>query len=76
MPGSKDIERRICRMLDMDEEELMAELVRSFNLADDCDERITGSLKEMMQELDRLILKIDRLEEEEPDINGWELYKE
>ena len=42
-------------MLDMDEEELMAELVRSFNLADDCDERITGSLKEMMQELDRLI---------------------
>jgi len=45
-------------------------------LADDCDQRITGSLKEMMQEVDRLLLKIDRLEEEEPDINDWELYKE
>jgi len=34
MPGSKDVEKRICRMLDMDEEELMAELERSFILSD------------------------------------------
>ena len=50
MPGSKDVEKRICRMLDMDEKELMAELERSFILSDDCDERIKTSLEEMMQE--------------------------
>ena len=72
MPGSKDVEKRICRMLDMDEEELMAELERSFNSSDGCDERIAGSLEEMMQEVDRLLLKIDQLEEKESDINDWE----
>lgn len=72
MPGSKDVEERICRMLDMDEKELMAELERSFNLSDDCDGRIRSSLEEMMQEVDRLLLKIDQLEEEESGISDWE----
>ncbi len=76
MPGSKDVEKRISRMLDMDEEELMAELERSFNLSDGCDERIAGSLEEMIQEVDRLLLKIDQLEEEEFDIHNWESNQE
>jgi len=75
MPGSKDVEKRICRMLDMDEEELMAELERSFILSDGCDERISSSLEDMMQEVDRLLLKLDELEEKEPDTGDGESYK-
>jgi len=76
MPGSKDVEKRICRMLDMDEKELMAELERSFILSDDCDERIKTSLEEMMQEVDRLLLKIDQLEDEDSEIGDWESNQE
>ncbi len=76
MPGSKDIEKRICRMLDMDEEELMAELERSFRLSDCCDERIQGCLEEMIAEVDRLLLKIDQLEEDESEIRDWESNQE
>ncbi len=76
MPGSKDVEKRICRMLEMDEEELMAELERSIILSDDCDERIKTSLEEMMQEVDRLLLKIDQLEEDESEISNWESNQE
>ncbi len=63
-------------MLDMDEKELMAELERSFILSDDCDERIKTSLEEMMQEVDRLLLKIDQLEEDESEISNWESNQE
>lgn len=63
-------------MLDMDEEELMAELESSFILSDDCDERIKTSLEEMMQEVDRLLLKIDQLEEDESEISNWESNQE
>ncbi len=63
-------------MLDMDEEELMAELERSFILSDDCDERIKTSLEEMMQEVDRLLLKIDQLEEDESEVCNWESNQE
>lgn len=63
-------------MLDMNEEELMAELERSFILSDDCDERIKTSLEEMMQEVDRLLLKIDQLEEDESEISNWESNQE
>lgn len=76
MADSKDVEKRICRMLDMDEEELMAELERSFILSDDCDERIKTSLEEMMQEVDRLLLKIDQLEEDESEVCNWESNQE
>ena len=75
MPGSKDVEMRICQMLQMDEKELMAELERSFNLSDNCDERIKSTLEEMMQEVDRLLLKIDELEENESDIKDCESNK-
>ena len=63
-------------MLDMDEKELMAELESSFILSDDCDERIKTSLEEMMQEVDRLLLKIDQLEEDESEISNWESNQE
>ena len=63
-------------MLDMDEEELMAELERSFILSDDCDERIKTSLEEMMQEVDRLLLKIEQLEDDESEISNWESNQE
>jgi len=63
-------------MLDMDEEELMAELERSFILSDDCDERIKTSLEEMMQEVDRLLFKIDQLEEDESEVCNWESNQE
>ena len=63
-------------MLDMDEEELMAELERSFILSDDCDERIKTSLEEMMQEVDRLLLMIDQLEEDESEVCNWESNQE
>ncbi len=75
MPGSKDVEMRICQMLQMDEKELMAELERSFNLSDNCDERIKSTLEEMIQEVDRLLLKIDELEENESDIKDCESNK-
>ena len=63
-------------MLDMNEEELMAELESSVILSDDCDERIKTSLEEMMQEVDRLLLKIDQLEEDESEISNWESNQE
>ena len=63
-------------MLDMDEEELMAELERSFILSDGCDERISSSLEDMMQEVDRLLLKLDELEENEPDTGDMESNQE
>jgi len=63
-------------MLDMNEEELMAELESSFILSDDCDERIKTSLEEMMQEVDRLLLKIDQLEEDESEVCNWESNQE
>ena len=59
-------------MLDMDEKELMAELERSFMLSDGCDERISNSLEDMMQEIDRLLIKLDELEENEPDTGDCE----
>ena len=62
-------------MFQMDEKELMAELERSFNISDNCDERITSTLEEMMQEVDRLLLKIDELEENESDIKDCESNK-
>jgi hypothetical protein len=54
----------------------MAELERSFILSDDCDERIKTSLEEMMQEVDRLLFKIDQLEDEDSEIGDWESNQE
>ncbi|MCK9440786.1 MAG: hypothetical protein M0Q13_05115 [Methanothrix sp.] len=64
MPDSKDVEKKICKMLDMGDEELLAEMERSFQLSDECHQRISDTLEEMMQEVDRLISRIDEIEDE------------
>jgi hypothetical protein len=64
MLDSKDVERRICEMLDMGDEELLAELERHFQLSDERHQRIDDALGEMMLEVDRLISRIDEIEDE------------
>jgi hypothetical protein len=73
MPGSKDAERRICEMLDMGDEQLMAELERSFLLSDERHQRISDTIEEMIQEVDELLLKVDEMECEELDESDREL---
>jgi hypothetical protein len=64
MPGSKDVERRIEELLDMGDEQLMAEMERSFLLSDERHQRISETLDEMIQEVDRLLFRIDDMEGE------------
>ena len=51
-------------MLDMGDEELLAELERSFLFSDERHQRISDTLEEMMLEVDRLISRIDEIEDE------------
>jgi hypothetical protein len=64
MLGSKDVEKEICKMLDMGDEKLLAELERSFCISDERHQRISNTLEEMMLEVDRLISRIDEIEDE------------
>ena len=64
MLGSKDVERKICEMLDMGDEQLMAEMEESFLLSDEHHQRISETLEEMVQEVDVLLLRMDEMEEE------------
>ena len=64
MPDAKDVEKRICELLDMDDEQLLAELERSLLLSDERHQRIDDTLEEMMMEVDRLISRIDEMEDE------------
>jgi len=64
MPDAKDVEIRICELLDMDDEQLLAELERSLLLSDERHQRIDDTLEEMMMEVDRLISRIDEMEDE------------
>jgi hypothetical protein len=64
MPGSKDVEKEICKMLDMGDEELLAELEKSFCISDERHQRISDTLEEIMLEVDRLISRIDETEDE------------
>ena len=63
MPDSKDVEKKICKMLDMGDEELLAEMERSFQLSDERHQRISDTLEEIMLEVDRLISRIDEIED-------------
>ena len=56
--------KKICEMLDMDDEELLAEMKRSFLLSDERHQRIDDTLEELMLEVDRLISRIDEIEDE------------
>jgi len=65
MPDSNEVERKICEMLlDMGDEQLLSGLIESFRLSDERHQRISQSLEEMLEEVDRLLLKIDELEDE------------
>jgi len=63
MPDSNDVEKMICRMLDMGDEELLAEMEMSFRLSDERHQQISDTLEEMMLEVDRLISRIDEIED-------------
>jgi len=63
MLDSKDVERRICELLDRGDEELLAEMKRSFQHLDERHQRISDTLEEMMREVDRLISRIDETED-------------
>ena len=64
MLGSKDVEKMICEMLDMGDEQLMAEMEKSFLLSDEHHQRISETLEEMVQEVDVLLLRMDEIEAE------------
>jgi len=51
-------------LLDMGDEQLLAELERSLLLSDERHRRIDDTLEEMMMEVDRLISRIDEMEDE------------
>jgi hypothetical protein len=64
MPDSNEIERKIREMmLDMGDEQLLSCMIESFRLSDERHQRISQSLEEMLEEVDRLLLKIDELED-------------
>lgn len=67
MLHSTDVESRICQLLDMDDEELAAEMKSYFLLSDDRDRRICDILGEMIQEVDRLISCLDEMEGGQPE---------
>jgi hypothetical protein len=67
MLHSTDVESRICQLLDMDDEELAAEMKSYFLLSDDRDQRICDTLGEMIQEVDRLISCLDEMEGGQPE---------
>jgi hypothetical protein len=67
MPHSKDVERRICQLLDMDDQELAAEMDRYFLLSDDRDQKICDTLREMIQDVDRLRSSLDDMESGQPE---------
>jgi hypothetical protein len=64
MLGSKDVERMICELLDMGDEQLMAEMEKSFLLSEERHQRVRETLEEMVQEVDVLLLRMDGMEAE------------
>jgi len=64
MLGSKDVEKMICELLDMGDEQLMAEMEKSFLLSDERHQRISETLEEMVSEVDMLLLRMDEMEAE------------
>ena len=49
----------ICELLDMGDEQLMAEMEKSFLLSDERHQRISETLEEMVSEVDMLLLRMD-----------------
>ena len=64
MLGSKDVERMICELLDMGDEQLMAEMEKSLFLSDERHQRIHETLEEMVRDVDVLLLRMDAMDKE------------
>ena len=54
----------ICELLDMGDEQLMAEMEKSFFLSDERHQRIHETLEEMVRDVDVLLLRMDEMEKE------------
>ena len=54
----------ICELLDMGDEQLMAEMEKSLFLSDERHQRIHETLEEMVRDVDVLLLRMDAMEEE------------
>ncbi|MDM7939884.1 MAG: hypothetical protein QUS07_06030 [Methanothrix sp.] len=66
MPDSNEVERKIREiLLDMGDDQLLAELGGVLKGFDERDRRISDTLEEMIEEVDRLLLKLDELEAEQ-----------
>lgn len=59
--------------MDMDDRELAAEMERDFLLSDNRHQRISDTLGEMIQEVDRLISCLDEMEDRQPDEEDLDL---
>ena len=54
----------ICELLDMGDEQLMAEMEKSFFVSDERHQRIHETLDEMVRDVDVLLLRMDEMEGE------------
>ena len=54
----------ICELLDMGDEQLMAEMEKSFFVSDERHQRIHETLEEMVRDVDVLLLRMDAMEKE------------
>ena len=54
----------ICELLDMGDEQLMAEMEKSFFVSDERHQRIHETLEEMVREVDVLLLRMDEMDGE------------
>jgi hypothetical protein len=63
MPDSTEIERKIREMLlDMGEDQLLAKLEGTLRGIDECNCRLSQTMEDMLQEVDRLLLRMDEIE--------------
>jgi hypothetical protein len=63
MPDSTEIERKIREMLlDMGEDQLLAKLEGTLRGIEECDCRLSQTMEDMLQEVDRLLLRMDEIE--------------
>lgn len=68
MPDSDEVERKIREMLlEMGEDKLLAKFEESIIGLDERDRMISDTMEEMIEEIDRLLERLDDLENGAPD---------
>jgi len=68
MPDSDEVERKIREMLlEMGEDKLLAKFEESIIGLDERDRMISNTMEEMIEEIDRLLERLDDLEDGAPD---------